>query len=57
MAEDDAKRPRKTARKSRRRERPVRRAKIRDKKASPRRWSQRVTEQSDALDLQHGVFS
>lgn len=22
-----------------------------------RRWSQRVTEESDALDLQHGVFS
>jgi hypothetical protein len=26
------------------------------KKASPRRWSQRVTRQSDALDLKQGVF-
>jgi hypothetical protein len=26
------------------------------KKAPPKRWSQRVTEQSDALDLQQGVF-
>jgi len=23
----------------------------------PNRWSQRVTKQSDALDLEHGVFS
>ena len=35
---------RKTARKTARR------------KAAPRRWSQRVTAQSDALDLKHGVF-
>jgi Protein of unknown function (DUF3175) len=27
------------------------------KRASPERWSQRVTEESDALDLQHGVFT
>jgi hypothetical protein len=27
------------------------------KKASPKRWSQRVTRQSDALDLKRGVFS
>jgi len=27
------------------------------KKASPKRWSQRVTEQSDALDLEQGVFT
>ena len=27
------------------------------KKAPPKRWSQRVTEQSDALDLQQGVFT
>jgi len=26
------------------------------KKTSPKRWSQRVTRQSDALDLQRGVF-
>ena len=25
--------------------------------AQPRRWSQRVTETSDALDLEHGVFA
>ena len=27
------------------------------RKASPRRWSQRVTRQSDALDLKRGVFT
>jgi hypothetical protein len=26
-------------------------------KASPKRWSQAVTEHSDALDLEHGVFT
>jgi hypothetical protein len=26
------------------------------KKASPKRWSQHVTQESDALDLKHGVF-
>ena len=26
------------------------------KKPSPKRWSQRVTRESDALDLKHGVF-
>jgi hypothetical protein len=26
------------------------------KRAAPKRWSQRVTKQSDALDLKHGVF-
>jgi hypothetical protein len=26
------------------------------KKASPKRWSRRVTQESDALDLKHGVF-
>jgi hypothetical protein len=35
--------PRKTARKS-------------SRKASPKRWSQRVTRESDALDLKRGVF-
>ena len=28
-----------------------------EKKAPPKRWSQRVTEQSDALDLRQGVFT
>jgi hypothetical protein len=27
------------------------------KKASPKRWSQRVTQESDALDLKRGVFT
>jgi hypothetical protein len=27
------------------------------RKASPKRWSQRVTQQSDALDLKRGVFT
>ena len=27
------------------------------KKISPKRWSQRVTRESDALDLRHGVFT
>ena len=27
------------------------------RKAAPKRWSQRVTQQSDALDLKHGVFT
>lgn len=26
------------------------------KRATPKRWSQRVTKESDALDLKHGVF-
>ena len=26
------------------------------RKAAPKRWSQRVTRESDALDLKHGVF-
>ena len=26
-------------------------------KSSPKRWSQRVTKESDALDLKHGVFT
>ena len=40
------------ARKTLARRTPARRA----KKTSPRRWSQRVTQESDALDLQRGVF-
>jgi len=27
------------------------------RRAQPKRWSKRVTETSDALDLQHGVFA
>jgi uncharacterized protein DUF3175 len=43
-------RPRKTAaRKSKRRTTTA-------KKSSPKRWSQRVTRESDALDLKRGVF-
>jgi len=37
-----------------RRARPARRKSA--AKASPKRWSQRVTRQSDALDLKRGVF-
>ena len=33
------------------------RARSAEKKAPPKRWSQRVTEQSDALDLRQGVFT
>jgi hypothetical protein len=40
---------RKTARKTTRKVRTTR-------KASPKRWSQRVTRESDALDLKRGVF-
>src|SRR3977135_2799492 len=44
--------PRKTASKTTSRRRaPAKR------KASPKRWSQRVTEESDALDLKRGVFT
>ena len=38
-------------------ERKAARRKSAAKKASPKRWSQRVTEQSDALDLEQGVFT
>jgi hypothetical protein len=41
---------RKSARKS------TARSKARTRKSSPKRWSQRVTERSDALDLKGGVF-
>ena len=40
--------PRKTARKTA--------GKTSARKASPKRWSQRVTRESDALDLKQGVF-
>jgi hypothetical protein len=42
--------PRKAARKTTRR-------KTTRRKASPARWSQRVTKESDALDLRQGVFT
>ena len=45
MAEGRRSRPRKT---------PAHKGKT---KPSPNRWSQRVTRESDALDLQHGVFT
>jgi hypothetical protein len=35
----------------------VRRKSGAKRKASPKRWSQRVTQESDALDLKHGVFT
>lgn len=40
-----------------RRKTPARKAgKTTAKKATSKRWSQRVTRESDALDLKHGVF-
>ena len=44
--------PRKTASKT-----TTRRKAPATRKASPKRWSQRVTQQSDALDLKRGVFT
>src|SRR3979411_1802792 len=35
----------------------ARRKAVAKRKASPKRWSQRVTEESDALDLKRGVFT
>lgn len=43
-----------TTRKSARK--PEARSKTGPRKSSPKRWSQRVTEKSDALDLRRGVF-
>jgi hypothetical protein len=34
-----------------------RRKSVAKRKASPKRWSQRVTQESDALDLKRGVFT
>jgi len=50
MAERRKSATRKAARK------PAARRKPSIRKSSPKRWSQRVTQQSDALDLKHGVF-
>jgi hypothetical protein len=55
--------PRKTARKttskktSARKAGSARRTSAKKSSASPKRWSQRVTRESDALDLKHGVFT
>ncbi|HEV7877066.1 DUF3175 domain-containing protein [Bradyrhizobium sp.] len=35
----------------------ARRKSVAKRKASPKRWSQRVTQKSDALDLKRGVFT
>jgi hypothetical protein len=35
----------------------ARRKSVAKRKASPKRWSQRVTKESDALDLKRGVFT
>src|SRR6267154_1332168 len=47
---------RKTARKTATRKASTARRKSGARKASPKRWSQRVTRESDALDLKKGVF-
>jgi hypothetical protein len=47
---------RKTARKTATRKASTARRKTGARKASPKRWSQRVTRESDALDLEKGVF-
>src|SRR5712671_5278033 len=47
---------RKTARKTATRKASTARRKTGARKASPKRWSQRVTRESDALDLKKGVF-
>jgi uncharacterized protein DUF3175 len=46
----------KTARKTATRKASTARRKTGARKASPKRWSQRVTRESDALDLKKGVF-
>ena len=47
---------RKTGRKTATRKASTARRKTGARKASPKRWSQRVTRESDALDLKKGVF-
>jgi hypothetical protein len=47
---------RKTARKSTTRKASTAQRKAGARKAPPKRWSQRVTRESDALDLKRGVF-
>ena len=48
--------PHKNTRKPATRKTSPARTKASPKQASPKRWSQRVTRESDALDLKHGVF-
>ncbi len=52
---------RKTARKTTRRHTGAKKSPVAEKRstksASPKRWSQRVTKESDALDLKRGVFT
>ena len=50
--------PKAGARKTARRKTSTRRSTARktSKRAAPKRWSQRVTKESDALDLRQGVF-
>jgi hypothetical protein len=48
---------RKTTKKTATRKAGSARRKTPAKKASPKRWSQRVTKESDALDLKQGVFA
>jgi hypothetical protein len=52
-----ATRPRKAAAKTAKRKAPSARRKPAARKAPQKRWSQRVTQQSDALDLKRGVFT
>jgi hypothetical protein len=47
----------KTARRTKATSRATRTARGRKSRPAPRRWSQRVTERSDALDLEGGVFT
>jgi hypothetical protein len=57
MAAKKARNARKTKSKSKAASHPRRaRGGSRGKRSAPRKWSRRVTERSDALDLQQGVF-
>jgi Protein of unknown function (DUF3175) len=47
---------RKVARKPKFARKPAAQPRTRARKSSPKRWSQRVSQQSDALDLKRGVF-
>ncbi|HEY3680980.1 MAG TPA: DUF3175 domain-containing protein [Bradyrhizobium sp.] len=47
---------RKTAKRSARRAAPAKKSKASTRSRTPKRWSQRVTRESDALDLKRGVF-
>jgi hypothetical protein len=45
-----------TKRKSAAKKKPVKKKTASKKKGAPKRWSNRVTQTSDALDLENGVF-